>query len=241
MKERPILYSAPMVRARLAGIKTNTRRLMKDPHYGTPPARTDQITKQHENSNVFIGRGWENDPCPIKIVETWRGVCPYGQPGDQLWTRETFHITHADYDLRHVGRDRIFLMGHYLADGVPFHIILTREETDKFEKWKRQEGTFPAIFMFRSLSRDTATITAIRAERLQDITEADALAEGMDMETAAALMHPEELATLAAAHILAPHALSRIIFETVWASIHGPDSWKDNPWVWVITFQPLPT
>lgn len=182
MKERPILFSGPMVRAILAGHKTQTRRVVKAAPYGSP--------------NHWLA-GYP---------------CPYGIAGDRLWVKETFH------PMPHLNAKAYFRATDPLV-GV--------------RKWK------PSIFMPRALSRITLEIVAVRVERLNEISESDALAEGMTQATADAVMCPEELATFAAAHMLAPDAMSRIIFETVWESINGPGSWALNPWVWVIEFRKL--
>lgn len=112
-------------------------------------------------------------------------LCPYGQVGDRLWVRETW--AYCPY------RDCFF----YRADNF---------SEDKF-KWK------PSIHMIRAASRITLEITGVRVERLQDISEEDAIAEGMNPE------------------------LPRAKFRFLWESINGKGSWNLNPWVWVIEFK----
>lgn len=106
--------------------------------------------------------------------------CPYGVPGDQIWGKETF-TTDGNLSNRNVAEpNRIRCHGTYTADNTPFVALLTEDESSKFHQWREQSGTKPSIFMFRSLSRIQRTITEVRAQRLQDITEQDAMAEGIE-------------------------------------------------------------
>ena len=186
-KERPILFSAPMVRALLDGSKTQTRRVVKpQPVYDGRFAGGWKLKGK---------KGHEAATCSPFIAE----VCPYGQPGDRLWVRESF---------AHIYRDnssperRSFEDVAYMADGRGIDI-------GAYGSWK------PSIHMPRWASRITLEITGVRVERLQDISEADARAEG-------ASQHPD-----------GPwHA-----YRSLWTLINGPDSWAANPWVWIIEFK----
>ena len=187
MKERPILFSAPMVRAILAGQKTQTRRVVKpqpDPgcvgHFGL--------------GNPFVRTAERNVGCP------------YGQPGDRLWVRETwreFIDSECVDGVRHeLGRDVL-----YRADG----------DSSKFA-WR------PSIFMPRWASRINLEVVHVRVEKLQDISEADAIAEG------APGGHGSIPGYLYAA---TPHEH----YRHIWESINGTGSWDANPWVWVVEFK----
>lgn len=137
MKLRPILFSAPMVRAILDGTKTQTRRVVKsrkDPDFGC-----------------------NMSPGEIAGDEKSHRLCPYGQPGDRLWVRETFlgWYNTTDGSFSHAAA--------YRADGY---------ELEHGEKWQ------PSIHMPRAASRITLEITRVRVERLQAINEVDAIAEG---------------------------------------------------------------
>ena len=183
MKERPILFSAPMVRAILEGKKTQTRRVWKQP---TSLCMKDDClyATEHDARQSFN---------PIARDEI---VCPYGQRGDRLWVREAFHICphHEDY--------------FYRADDENLPL-----KCKAHTKWK------PSIHMPRRASRITLEITSIRVERLQDISDADALAEGVDQTNTS----------------IRGYAAER--FKRLWSSINGADSWHSNPWVWVIEFK----
>lgn len=133
---------------------------------------------------------------------------PYGVVGDRFWIKETFTIIRS----RQHGKYQILLNGTYIADGTPFCVVLTPEESAKFRLWKRQRGTIPAIFMFRSLSRIALELTGIGIERLQAISNDDAKAEG----------------------IIDTNCFSIPGFIALWDSIHGKGAWLLNPWVWAL-------
>ena len=197
MKARPILMSAPMVRALLDGRKTQTRR-------------------------VIAQRSLDNSFCVIKSATSdaqqlvWRGAvpCPYGQPGDLLWVRETWGrcrgvgqevqptapvIYRADMD--HCGQHPCLLDGQTV-------LVNAREP------WK------PSIHMPRSASRLTLEITGVRVELLQDISDADAMAEGDPNQS-----------------LIASENTHLDWYQTLWESINGRGSWDANPWVWVLEFR----
>ena len=141
MKERPILFSAPMVRAILAGTKTQTRRAVKP-----QPNIVHAIYGDASIDTNLIFRAGDQ-----------RIHCPYGQPGDRLWVRETW----TQACVRPRQGDEVF----YRADG---------EVAPEFEPW------IPSIHMFRWASRITLEIVSLRVERLHGISEADAMAEGAE-------------------------------------------------------------
>lgn len=134
--------------------------------------------------------------------------CPYGQPGDRLWVREAWS-THACFD--HLPPSKCPKSIHYWADG--------EIQTGKAR---------PSIHMPRWASRITLEITGVRVERLQDISEADAIAEGIDPKQA-----NKTLLSIGAKTISGPVAE----YSALWESINGADSWNANPWVWVIEFR----
>jgi hypothetical protein len=193
MKERPILFSAPMVRALLDGRKTQTRRIAKP---GTVV------------------------PIPPGLIGEVVLPCPYGQPGDRLWVRETHaFIWPEDYPPERLQDHEI----QYRADtdGKCFAGEWPEEERDNEErpKWK------PSIFMPRWASRILLEITDVRVERLQDISEEDARAEGVEIS---------DEWTGCADDLSGSHVKS---YQFLWESINGTGSWDANPFVWVISFR----
>lgn len=205
MTEKPILFSAPMVRAILEGRKSQTRRIMKP----QPDAVLDGEPYWH------IG-GYRT-----RIGARNPFFCPYGQPGDRLWVRETCRAEELPSGLDGV---------RYLADDCFIPIDNTEEACDAWidlSYYSKQASpsapikTVPSIHMPRWVSRITLEITGIRVERLQDISESDALAEGIDPK-----FPPDEQVANAA----------RMRYADIWESINGPGSWAANPWVWVVEF-----
>lgn len=193
MSELPILFSGPMVRAILAGTKTQTRRVVK-------PRKDRDI-------------GCELAPSEL-AGEVNAGIyrnCPYGQPGDRLWVRETWaYGIHAMAAKRDEAGPFV-----YAADGTPQGRLCDR--------WR------PSIHMPRSACRIRLEITDVRVEHLQDITEANAKAEGY----APAWLDADDNTTV---HAEAPPTYRRG-FARLWRDINGPDAWEANPWVWVVEFR----
>lgn len=152
MKERPILFSGPMVRAILEGRKTQTRRIVKP----QPPNGCEYVING-AGSHALCYHAADPRICvaPTPKSTDHRLPCPYGQPGDRLWVKETFRQV---FDT-----PAIF---EYRADGHTEHPLKP--------KWK------PSIFCTRAASRITLEVAAVRVERLQDISPEDALAEGIE-------------------------------------------------------------
>ena len=195
VKERPILFSAPMVRALLDSSKTQTRRVVKPGNLGLPGTPLRQPTPNW--NAAFYGPGiWSDDA-------DFASRCPYGQPGDRLWVREAW-ATHAFLD--DVAPCELMTASvHYSADGTI--------QTGKGR---------PSIHMPRKYSRIDLEITGVRVERLQDISEADAKAEGALIESAVGGV---------------PGASYVQGYRSIWEEINSADSWAANPWVWCVEFR----
>lgn len=212
MRERPILFSAPMVRAILAGTKTQTRRVVK----GEILSHSDGSKRQvfhFGRLDQINGLLRERQASPLRRV-----ACPFGQVGDRLWVREAWRTTSA-WDIT-PPRDLPGCVDlHYEADGRPnAHFC--------FGKLR------PGMFMPRGASRITLEITGVRVERLQDISEANAIAEGIERGAA------EGYWKLYGRDANGDMDRSpRVAYRSLWESINGPDSWDANPWVWVLEFK----
>ncbi len=215
MTEKPILFSAPMVRAIIDGSKSQTRRIMN------PQADDDgRVTVGEIGTSLGVAylRGERGGQC-------LRVPCPYGFPGSRLWVRETCRAEELPSGLDGV---------RYLADDCFIPIENTEAASDAWcslaAYGRRGRHTkcrkVPAIHMPRWASRITLEITGIRVERLNDINEADALAEG-------AYHWWGELDDDAASKING----HRNAYRALWESINGPGSWAANPWVWVVEFR----
>lgn len=221
-KERPILFSGPMVRALLDGSKTQTRRALK-------------VQPTHFNP-VGVPRRVVPSGGPSDVIR-----CPYGETGDRLWVRETFYCDHCFYPEgtppscywngdkpraahtpEQIQKERADMLEamYYRADGDPAF-----EAPEGPTPWR------PSIHMPRWASRITLEITSVRVERLQDISDADCVAEGCGALPAAIgsrmTSNPGE-------------TIPRAMFRALWESINGPASWAANPWVWAVEFRKLP-
>jgi hypothetical protein len=199
VKERPILFSAPMVRAILAGTKTQTRRVVKP------------------DGKYRLGMVCPADGGPSR--------CPYGAPGDRLWVRETFQPLLAD-GFDHDECDWKTGRGYrcsYVATAGRIEVIDRDDNiTDRCK---------PGIHMPRWASRITLEVTGVRVERLQDISEADARAEGVSFVA-------DGCARFGVGG--APDSWCDCpvtAYCALWESINGKDSWAANPWVWVVEFK----
>ena len=196
MKERPILFNSDMVNAVLEGRKTQTRRVIKQ--------RPKKISLLDSAKGLWKAL-WRD------IDMTWSAEikCPYGKVGDQLWVRETWSR----------GAGNSFNEIFYRAtDGECSGKQKTLHYINREKKWR------PSIHMPREYSRIQLEITDIRVERLNDISEGDAKAEGITIESWE--RHCEQIA--------------EVCFQRLWININGQDSWDENPWVWVIEFKPTP-
>lgn len=221
MSDRPILFSGPMVRAILDGRKTQTRRVVKV---------GDTIEERDDGTPWPYFTTWTHgdDGSP------W-AACPYGAPGDRLWVRETWRYTDWTEDgqpwIRYAADDARRLCERVTPEWAA-RVADTWAELSSSEnvavdgraadrKWR------PSIFLPRWASRITLAVTAVRVERLQEISELDALAEGVDPycdETRDdGSGRPDD---------------HRSAYEDLWDDINGDRApWDTNPWVWVVEFK----
>lgn len=231
MKERPILFNSPMVRAILEGRKGQTRRVVKPqpacdgiisdgPIHGPEmyePVAYDRHGEMIPGAEIF---GIYDDS------GEWGVKCPYGRLGDRLWVRETWsaHFMYNDVkpsEIYHEDGDSLWC--HATSDESP---VRGSCHGDQRGKWR------PSIFMPRWASRILLEITGIRVERLNDISRADAENEGLSMWP-----HKGDYAWGYDGGHEAGHGSPTGAFMALWGSINGADSWKANPWVWVVKFK----
>lgn len=199
MKTYPIIFSGPMVRAILDGNKTQTRRVAK--------VTWEEFLSSEMMEDLEI-RGFDamrDDPDGFFIIPP----CPFGKPGDLLWVRETFgHFYKGETPEACV----------YLADAGTERWSQGKNPDYAKKTWSRSWR--PSIHMPRWASRVTLEITAVRIERLHQINNNDALAEGTP-----------DLRTIENCYDL------RECYRVLWESLHGKASWSGNPWVWVLSFR----
>ena len=203
MKERPILFSGPMVRAILEGRKTMTRRVVK------PEGAHHLFAFLDLPGNQTGEWAW----CSSSHVVSKHIHCPYGQTGDRLWVRESM-LFDPDQGWR------------YSADGA--------DVID--ENYGKINQRCPSIHMPRSCCRILLEIVSVRVERLHEISEADAQAEGVERVVVGSGWRrycdpdSEEVG-------VPPCGNARRSFRSLWKFINGDESWNANPWVWVVEFK----
>lgn len=232
MKTRPILFSEPMVRAILNGSKTQTRRVCKPAEnlsYVIPVSDPKATVQQPP----YLTPGWFGDEEGDVAFKS-----PYGVPGDQLWVRETWQYYDWDEDgrpcIRFAADNQTAWPDYPESAGESLNDIwceLSEPSNYNIDNRARDRKWRPSIFMPRWASRITLEITGVRVERLNDISEADALAEGI-----------QKLPVLRSAYCQVdggmPIAGTPVTaYRNLWGSINGKGSWDVNPWVWVIEFK----
>jgi len=208
-KERPTLFSAPMVRSILDGTKTQTRRV----------ACKGMIPPQYITATEYEPGRWrlfDASPPPSSRNQYTLPPCPHGQPGDRLWVREAWRAP-AAYDQVRPSELPKSTNIRYEADG--YQRIGTATRAALNEPWGKLR---PSMFMPRWASRITLEVTGVRVERLQDISEADAQAEGVKNS-----LH------------MPGGRFANENFAHLWWSINGDGAWESNPWVWVVEFKRL--
>lgn len=222
MKSKPILFSGPMVRAILEGRKSKTRRIMKpQPSELFHPSKCERYYPSITDKNGECAPGREIFGCYDINGEDEGYKCKW-EPGDHLWVRETW----APHDAEAI-ESKDSSMIYYRADDY------TKHQSDG--PWK------PSIFMPRWASRITLEITNIRVERLQEISGADAVAEGIYQFTGGSLAGMQEVNTWDGRnYFYDPETRAEVTeYWGLWESINGPGSWEANPYVWVIEFKRL--
>lgn len=200
IKERPVLFNGQMVRAILSGQKTVTRRFV--PAWQLPSKTRDDerwisIAQRHPRWGFGVFGDTEEE-CMGNYSPEYRICCPFGAPRERLWVRETY----GDAGCRLTYRAD-------LDDGA--HCMV--------KKWT------PSIHMPRRACRILLDITSARVERLQDISEESAIAEGVTHESVEAYRRTG---------VDRPAGFA---FRDLWQSVYGEESWTANPWVWVVEFK----
>ena len=244
MKERPILFSGPMVRAIMEGRKTMTRRIVK-------PIIANCLEDGWGGEQQIY---WTRDDEPIEATR----LCPYGASDDRLWIKEAWR-TYENFNefspkeiekmAKNIGYENAWAPIQYEADQTRINWLDRQYGPGRYRH---------AQFMPKWASRILLEITNVKVERLQDITEEDAASEGVAPLFSQKQIHEphyrmeldldpmpfknytwhgmggsDEFSGYSSC------ATAKESFQSLWYSIHGPDSWEQNPWVWVIEFKKL--
>lgn len=218
-RDIPILFSAPMVRANLRDVdpKTQTRRIVKPPNGYVLPSGDTWDSMDDWGYKVEKKPDWHGDT--IHHVN-------YAETGDRLWVRETWRKACAHED------DDTLCIAYRAAqeEGRGGLIVNNIPRPAHVERWEEEDAVWrPSIFMPRWASRTTLLVKDWRIERLQAISEDDAIAEGVER-------HPHHGWSSYHQDTI-PQGTAIDSYACLWKSINGVDSWKANPWVWVITYE----
>jgi hypothetical protein len=211
---RPILFSGPMIRALLDGRKTQTRRVVKP---------QPEIYSGYETMGDFSDPGWclEWKEFEAMTPNELARHCPYGQHGDLLWVRESIvQSTGSAMDQSGEYTGHWGMGVKYVADGAK----------PGLDSVGNHFSSRPSIHMPRWASRLTLEITGVRVERLQDISEADAVAEGVSHS-------PGEGGRWSNGKVKFEYSNPLSAFIGLWCAINGQLAWKENPWVCVLEFR----
>lgn len=226
MRERPILFSGAMVRAIMAGKKTQTRRVFRD------SVSSDCCGFRDWGDGMWSQMFRYKDE-PEALPKSWTHKSPYGEPGDGdvLWVRETWRIG-CDYWTPHGNwKDGAAAEIQFQADDKRKCMPCNREQLQWWHQ-KRRPGWKPSIHMPRWASRLTLLVEDVRVERVQEISDGDAIAEGIS-KTRLGLY---EVGNPCGGMFRCTKP--RDVFMQLWDSINAKRGygWKENPWVWVVTF-----
>lgn len=229
MKERPILMNGVMVRATLDGSKTQTRRIVK------PSGLTAERLAGYEFVNVLSPAEARGLTCKQPATTAYAGfkkypdqlaayfACPFGTVGDQLWVRETWKTSNMFDELSPSNFPKWYPC-KYMANG---------DARGSWAGYGHPGKTRVSIHMPRWASRIQLEITGVRVERLQDISDADILAEGIDTDRMTEMQ--DNYDTVFAGTDADGRATLKSMWRDLWISTGG--DWDANPWVWVIEFR----
>jgi hypothetical protein len=232
MKEKPILFSTPMIQAILDGRKTQTRRIIKD--QPLPESKIGEFiiefTKQWKRYDLIQKIQISSNPIGYEAVKSWK--CPFGKIGDILWVKEMYYAYGMWIKNGHTkGGKQKWKFFDTTLTGYEYHYqdnppenILPNTKHETYGWFKRL-----SLFMPKEACRIRLKITNIRVERLQDITEQDAIVEGIESRDGIYKDY------LSGEYYRKPLQS----YLTLWESINGKGSWDKNPWVWVIEFNKL--
>jgi hypothetical protein len=214
MKERPLLLVKDLRQKAVAGLKTQTRRIIKP-------------------QPIFKDKMFELKNCQGMAYQ-FRSIAPFYAPyavGDRLYQQEPYKVM-AGYNTT----DGYVLQGIYCDDKKHFNEFITKKEAIKFCKRKYPHRATSARFMYKSLARWWYVVTGVRVEQVQDISEEDALAEGIEAQPPS----PNLDAGLAMNWGIGQGRYDpgyKFGFKKLWNSTYGPDAWARNDWVWVTEFK----
>jgi len=239
-KERPILFSGPMVCAILQGLKTQTRRVAKvaSTSVAFREGTLDEWVPIRQPRGTCLLLKRQGQPYKYSQDDVER-ACPYGRPGDRLWIRESYYQRGHWEPVPGVETKS----GRMKWRFVPADDVIRFDEPSEHRKGRHHKDPSTvawhrrlARFMPRRASRITLEIVSVRAQRLHQISEDDAREEGVEacLSDGVRIPHGGCLS-----HAMNGGHRHRCAFRDLWKHINGPESWDANPWVWAVTFKRL--
>jgi hypothetical protein len=215
MNWHPILYSTPMVQAILQGRKTMTRRIMKIQPNEDGVSYMKNAPLDWEQIYNDVWKPWKLETDEGEALSV---LCPYGCPGDILWVRERFELFDRGTDDN--GFDGYL---RYVAD----------QKEIRWPSHPLSPCIKPSIHMPKAACRLFLKIKSIKVERLHDISQADAIAEGVErLYNTTSLVYKN--------YMFKDDVVdAKNSFKSLWQKINGIESWQQNPWVWVIKFEKI--
>ena len=216
MADKPMVLTKPSVLATMEGRQTQDRRIINPQPIELKPLGPNGIMWPYKKGKAIP------DMPGIDVVEP---INPRYQVGDRAYVAEGYQILRYSFRRNCVG-------GKYLADNKEFWTEVTQREYNLIKERKFPLRATSGRFMYRSLARTFMKITEVRAERLQEISEEDAKAEGCGKEfemNVAEFVHGKNI----------PEVTYKLGFKHLWNSIHGDGAWGLNPWVWVYRWEEL--
>lgn len=242
MKARPIPMSAPNIVPIQEDRKTQTRRIIR------PQPFIDPLGNFWWNCSNYgqdaSGPRTQAIASPVPNSETKRVLCPYGRPGDKLWVKEAWRTDLSLDPLNGTEIEKAAIRAGYPTGWAPVEYEADGARRDWIEHFNGSEPNRPgryrhARFMPRWASRILLEITEIRIERLQEISEADAVAEGIDIVQ----RRMKGQSAYGIYQCKLPDGKIHYddsaynLYRSLWTSINGLESWNENPYVWVIAFR----
>ena len=236
MRERPILFSGPMVRVILAGNKTQTRRTKALEYFSQP---------ENDPNGWWCARVSDGVAYMVyKQSPHERAVqCPYGRAGDRLWVRESYRFAASLDRLSPNDVGEKALDAGYSRPWAPTQFEADGRRTGSWRGFDTPPAVTtpgklrPGIHMPRWACRLVLEITGVRVERLQDINENDAIAEGIE-RMPCGVPDTRLWRNYTPGNGWTPSlAIPQNSFRTLWESINGEASWDANPWMWAVEFR----
>lgn len=240
---KPILFSTPMVQAILAGRKTQTRRLIKSRYesgmFQVSTAQYEPDVAGYYHNRSVCAVDWDE-----RTIDGGDILCPYGEVGGIVWVRENFKVQEVQryFDSEWQNNICIDFPASEGTLAVRHWFKMRESERPKVLRRRHPDKVFlsPNIHLPEKCARIFLKITDISVERLQDITEEDAIAEGVEERAHRCggfgyYQAGGEIQDCYCQKWDNPPIVEG--FKDLWESINGPDSWEQDPWIWKLTFE----